>query len=118
MLLWLLNFHEEGLLALRAAVAIIFIVHGLPKLKRPSLWNFLGVVECILAICLFLGIYTQVAALLLALIMVGATYMKIFKWHTPFWSMTSTGWELDFLIFVSCVFIAMHGGGDYSLLGY
>jgi uncharacterized membrane protein YphA (DoxX/SURF4 family) len=117
MLLKLLGYHEEGLLMLRVVVAIIFLVHGVPKLKTKG-WVAVGIVECLGALSIGLGVYTQVGALVLAAIMVGAIYFKVVKWHVPFKTMTNTGWEFDLILLAACLFIATHGGSLYSLIGY
>ena len=78
--------NDIGLFILRVAVAIIFAVHAFPKLqnKMGSTFLLLGAVEAISAIALILGWYTRIAALLLAIVMIGAIYMKKFKWNIPF----------------------------------
>jgi uncharacterized membrane protein YphA (DoxX/SURF4 family) len=125
-MLWpnILQYADVGMFFLRLAVGIIFIVHALPKLKNPKAmaagmgkpnmaWfpAVLGVVELLSALGLIFGVYIQLAALLLAFVMLGAMYFKMFKWSTPFSAQDKMGWEFDFLLFVSSVLILVSGGG-------
>jgi uncharacterized membrane protein YphA (DoxX/SURF4 family) len=113
----LLLSNDIGLFILRLAVAIVFAVHALPKLqnKMGSTFLLLGVVEAISAIALILGWYTQIAALLLAIVMIGAIYMKKMKWGVPFAAMDKTGWEFDFTLLAANIAILLSGGGSYGL---
>ena len=67
-----------------------------------------GIVEVVAAIALIAGKYVREAGFVLAIIMLGAIYMKKFKWNTPFSSMNTTGWEFDFILL---------GAALYFLLG-
>lgn len=97
------------LLVLRLAVGIIFIYHALPKLSKtemaasglgwPKSYVFaLGLAELISGLSLIGGMATDLAAFVLAIIMVGAIYFKIQKWHLPFSARTGMGWEFDFVL--------------------
>ena len=99
-----------GLFFIRLAVAVIFMYHALPKLKDPkamaSGMNWapnqalgLGIVEFMSALAILGGISVKFASLMLMVVMLGAMYHKIKKWHVPFMSNTGTGWEFDFLLF-------------------
>ena len=122
----LLAYNDVGLFLLRGAVAIVFLVHGWPKISNPKMMAsgigvpsavvlLLGVIEFISALGLMLGIYTQLAALLLALVMIGAIMMKYMKWGVPFNAMDKTGWEFDFILLFACVSILLGGGGPIGL---
>jgi uncharacterized membrane protein YphA (DoxX/SURF4 family) len=102
-----------GILFLQFAVGIIFIYHGWPKLKGVKKFfgiggTFHGLVEIIAAAALMLGAYVREAGFALAVIMLGAIYMKKFKWNTPFSSTNTTGWEFDLVLL---------GAALYFLLG-
>ena len=123
----LLQHHNAGLFVLRLAVAIIFIFHALPKLKNAKAMAqgigaptgvilLLGTVELLSSLGLIFGIYTQVAALLLAIIMIGAIKMKAMKWHVPFIGTTNTGWEFDFILLAANIAILLTGGGSIGIL--
>lgn len=95
-----------GMVALRVALGLVFIVHGWPKTKNPSeiaksVWGgaiavgFLhGLAEVLGGAALILGWSLRPVALLLALIMLGAIYFKVVKWRVPFMN----GWEFDLVI--------------------
>lgn len=118
----LTQFSDIGFLVLRLAVAAIFIYHSIPKLKNakgmaqmmgaPAGAVFiLGAVEFLSSLGLVLGIYTQLAALLLAIVMLGALVMKIMKWNAPFSAMDKTGWEFDLILLAANISILVSGGG-------
>lgn len=106
----------SGLFFLRFAVAAIFICHSVPKLKDPKSmssgigWSStqvlgLGMAEFISALGILGGVATKLSALVLMIIMLGAIYHKIKKWHIPFMGTSSTGWEFDFLLFCASLTI-------------
>ncbi len=122
----LLAYNDVGLFLLRAAVAIVFFVHSWPKLSKSKIMAsgmgvssaivlLLGAIEFVSALGLVLGIYTQLAALLLALVMIGAIKMKYMKWSVAFNAMDKTGWEFDFVLLFACVSILLGGGGPIGL---
>lgn len=117
----LTQYNNIGLLVLRLAVAAIFIYHALPKLKNAKgmasmidmpvgMILMLGIVELLSSIGLALGIYTQLAALLLGIVMIGAIGMKTMKWNVPFAAMDKTGWEFDLILLVANIAILLGGG--------
>jgi uncharacterized membrane protein YphA (DoxX/SURF4 family) len=75
----------------------------------------LGAVEFLSSLGLILGIYTQLAALLLTIVMIGAIYFKAMKWHVPFAAMDKTGWEFDFILLASNIAILLSGGGTIGI---
>lgn len=117
-----MQYSDTGLLLLRLAIAIVFLTHGFPKLFKakemsiaigmPAVMIFmLGVVEIVSALGLASGYYTQLSALLLSLVMLGALGMKIMKWSVPFAAMDKTGWEFDFILLIANLAIFLTGGG-------
>ena len=122
----LTQYNDIGLLILRLTVAVIFIYHSLPKLKDSKgmapmvgmpagMIMMLGLVEFVASIGLIIGFYTQLAALLLAIVMVGAIGMKIMKWRVPFIAMDKTGWEFDLILLASSIAILLNGGGAIGI---
>ncbi|PIP61658.1 hypothetical protein COW99_02885 [Candidatus Roizmanbacteria bacterium CG22_combo_CG10-13_8_21_14_all_38_20] len=118
----LIQYNDIGLFLLRIAVAIIFLYHSLPKLSKskemPKMMGMpagmifiLGMIEAVASLGLVFGVYTQLSALILAIVMVGATGMKIMKWGVPFAAMDKTGWEFDFILFFASLVILFSGGG-------
>lgn len=122
----LTQYNNVGLLALRLAVAIIFIYHAMPKLKNSKgmaqmvgmpagMVLMLGMVELVASIGLIVGFYTQLSALLLAIVMVGAIGMKTMKWGVPFAAMDKTGWEFDLILLAANISILLGGGGTIGI---
>ena len=102
----------SGLFFLRLGVGAIFIYHAVPKLKDPKMmagamgWTAgqvlgLGIIEFMSALAILGGVGTRFASLALMVIMLGAIYHKIKKWHVPFMAQNGTGWEFDFLLFLA-----------------
>lgn len=126
MLEQLLDYNDVGLFILRLSLAIIFFYHGWPKMtKAASMAQMigmsaamvftLGLIEVVSAVVMTIGFYTQWAALLMAVIMVAATYYKMVKWHMPFAAMDKTGWEFDLILFGGAVAILLGGGGSIGI---
>jgi putative oxidoreductase len=117
MLSFLFLYADAGVLVMRLAIAVIFIVHGMRKLNGSmgSFMTFIGVVETLGALGLILGLFTQIAAMGLTVVMAGAMYKKIFEWSTPFTAMDKMGWEFDLILFAACVALMTFGAGMYSL---
>ena len=67
----------------------------------------LGVIFCAL---------TQLAALGLILILLGAIQKKIFVWRTGFWGENNSGWHYDLMLVVMNLVIVFTGGGGWVLM--
>ena len=122
----LLQYADEALLLLRLLVASVFISSGWNHFKdpvgrgksigrSPGFTRFLGIAEAAGGLGVALGVLTQLAALGLILIMLGAIQKKVFVWHTGFWGQASNGWHYDLLLVAMCLVIATTGGGRYVL---
>jgi putative oxidoreductase len=128
----LAEFAEWGLLALRAAIGAIFIVHGLPKITgargmaaamgggqaRPVMVGIVtvqGLVEAGGGALLILGVLTQLVALAFMVIMVGAIYLKITKMKTGFWAQQTTGWEFDLILLAANLLVFLAGPGPIAI---
>jgi putative oxidoreductase len=68
------------------------------------------------ALGLALGVFTQMAALGLIVIMLGAIQKKLFVWHTGFWGDGTYGWHYDLLFVVANLVILTTGGGRLVVL--
>ncbi len=121
MILEISQYRDIAFLILRLVIAVIFIYHALPKLKNASGMSqmmgmpasmifMLGLVESVSSLGMIFGVYIQIAAFLLAMVMVGAIYFKIAKWHVPFGAMDKTGWEFDLILLAANIFILVNGG--------
>ena len=115
-----------GLLVLRIFLGIIFIYHGMPKLTMSGKmakgmgWSsgsvvLLGLVEFLSGLALVLGFYAEIGALLIAIVMLGALFHKMFKWNIPFSAMDKMGWEFDLILLGAAVAVLLFGAGSISL---
>jgi putative oxidoreductase len=123
---WLLQFSDAALLLLRLLVGLVFITSGWSHAKdpvtraksigmSPGFTRLLGIAELAGGLGVALGVLTQLAALGLILIMLGAIQRKIFVWKTGFWGKSTDGWHYDLLFVAMCLVIATTGGGRYVL---
>jgi putative oxidoreductase len=123
---WLLQFSDAALLFLRLLVGLVFITSGWSHAKdpvtraksigmSPGFTRLLGIAELAGGLGVALGVLTQLAALGLILIMLGAIQRKIFVWKTGFWGKATDGWHYDLLFVAMCLVIATTGGGRYVL---
>ena len=107
-------------------VGIVFIDSGWNDLRSPqergqsvgkgrNFTIFLGAAEVLGGAGVVLGIWSQLAALGLILVSVGAIYEKIFVWHTGFWGEKTYGWHYDVMFLVMNLLIVFTNGGDYVL---
>jgi putative oxidoreductase len=124
----LLRFSDVALLLLRLMVAVVFVAGGWDHLKNPaargksigmskSFTIFLGAAEMAGGLGVGFGVLTQLAALGLSLVMLGAIQRKMFTWHTGFWGKDGTGgWHYDLLFIVMNLVIITTNGGRFVLL--
>lgn len=123
----LLQLSDVSLLCLRLLVALVFFTSGYRHAKdpvgraasiglSPGFTRVLGWAEMAAALGVALGILTQVAALGLMLVMLGAIQKKIFVWHTGFWGEQTYGWHYDLLFLVANLVILTTAGGRLVLL--
>jgi putative oxidoreductase len=117
---------DWSLLFLRFMLAIMFGTSGYSHLTKPKeraasigmsvpFTVFLGAAELAGAIALTAGFMAQWAALGLILVMLGAIYKKVAKWHTGFWGEKSMGWHYDLLMIAMNLVIVTMGPGKCSL---
>jgi len=107
-----------ALLALRLALAAVFLYHGSKKAfnkQTPGFMRFIGICETFGAIAMLAGFLTQLAGIGLAIIMSGAIYKKLTEWHVPFSADSTTGWEFDMTLFAIAVALALMGAGTISI---
>ncbi|MNN06480.1 putative oxidoreductase MhqP [compost metagenome] len=130
----MINMMGLGLLIIRLIIGLLFIGHGAQKLfgmfggygpKGTGGWMesvgikpgvamavISGLMELIGGTLFGLGLFTQVAAILIALTMVGA----IVKVHGPngLWA-TANGYEYPLVVLAVVIGVALTGAGAYSL---
>jgi putative oxidoreductase len=117
-------FFPYALLFLRLIVALIFFSSGIQHVRIPSnrtdlspkLTLLLGAVEIIAPIMIAFGIYVQIGAMMLIIVMLGAIYKKIFVWKIDFYSSDSLGWHYDLLLLCANL-VFLSGGGPLVLIG-
>ena len=121
----LLSYQLYAPLILRLVLGTIFIIHGYPKLfkefsktaewfgsiglKPGKLWVFVvGVVEFFGGILLLVGFLTQVAAILIAINMIGAMVFVKFKQGLV------GGYEFDLVLLAMALALLFLGAGFYA----
>ena len=124
----LTQFTDVALLLLRLMVGLVFITSGWNHLKDPEARSkdvgmskgftiFLGAAEVAAGLGIIFGVFTQLAAAGLILMMLGAIQKKILVWRTGFWGDSGTnGWSYDMILVVMNLVIVTTGGGNLSLL--
>lgn len=120
------QFTDLSFLLLRLMVAAVFVTSGWNHVKdpkgransigmSPAFTVFLGIAELAGGLGLAFGVLTQLAAIGLILLMLGAIQKKIFVWHTGFWGEKSSGWHYDVMLVLMNVVIVCTNGGKYVL---
>ncbi|MGA7907870.1 MAG: DoxX family protein [Candidatus Sulfotelmatobacter sp.] len=123
----LARFTDLGILLLRLMVGLVFVTSGYSHLKDPAaraqsiemskgFTIFLGIVEVAGGLAVAFGVFTQLAAFGLILVMLGAMQKKIFAWHTGFWGEKNSGWHYDLIFALMNLVIAFTNGGAYVLM--
>lgn len=123
----LYRFTDLGLLLLRLMIGIVFLTSGWGHVKDPARRGesigmskgftlFLGLAEIAGSLGIIFGVFQQLAAIGLILIMLGAIQKKIFVWHTGFWGEKGSGWHYDLMFVVMCLVVLFTNGGRYVLM--
>jgi len=114
------------LILLRILLAIMFIDGGRRHVADPggrgkgmglsATFTFiLGVVEVVAGLLVLVGLWIQIAALMLIAVMLGAIYFKVFVWKTGIYGDKNNGWYYDALLLASAGILLTIGGGSISL---
>ena len=126
---------DVGILILRISVGIVMVAHGLPKIFwKRELFNkkwkkeygfplgsviLTGIVQVVCGLAIIVGIFTQLSSLILALNMLVATYISIWKHSEPFLSTPEgKGWDVNFLLVGALIALVFLDGGSWSLFGW
>lgn len=123
----LLRFVDVGLLLLRLMAGAVFITSGWNHVNDPEgrgksigmskgFTLVLGCLEIAGSLGIMLGVLTQLAAIGLILLMLGAIQKKIFVWHTGFWGKDGYGWHYDLMLIVMSIVIVVTNGGNLVLM--
>jgi len=121
------RFLPIALLLTRLMVGAIFLTSGWSHITHTgeraksigmskSFTLFLGAAETAGGMGVVFGVLTQLAALGLILVMLGAIYKKIVVWHTGFWGEKSSGWHYDVMLVIMNLVIITTNGGSYVLM--
>jgi putative oxidoreductase len=113
------------LLLIRLIVGFSFIIAARNKsrnIKKFSKNNGLPVPAAVVVMCLefisgtalILGIWEQIAAIVIMVLMLGTLRLHIFKWRSPYWA-SSGGWEYDLMLFAFAAVIFIFGAGSFAL---
>ena len=122
-----LPFSDVALLCLRLVVAAVFFEsgrrHALDPVGRaagvglsPAGTRVLGWGEIAASLAVAFGVLTQVAALGLIGVSLGAIQKKVFEWHTGFWGDKTYGWHYDLLFLFCNLVILTTGGGRFVIV--
>src|ERR1700737_2182769 len=123
------RFLDVALLLMRLMVGVVFLTGGLNHLRNPlerskdigmskGFTIFLGAAEVAGSLGVIFGVFAQLAALGLTVIILGAIQKKILVWHTGFWGSSGTnGWSYDAMLLAMNLVIVTTGGGSLSLMG-
>lgn len=120
------KYPDLGIFLIRIALGLVFIGHGWQKIQNlggtaeffgklglPGFMAYLvASVEFLGGIALILGVFTPVAALLIAAVMVGAIYFV--KLPRGFLG----GYEFELTLLLAALGVALHGQGKYSILAW
>jgi len=122
------QYSDVALLLLRLTLGTIFLLHGLPK---RGLWSaqpsdrmpasmlrnlrILSIAEPAGALGLIFGFLTQLAALGLVIVMLGAIQFLRSKVHRKFKEENAPGWEFEFMLMIVALALAIMGAGKFAL---
>jgi len=122
------QFADLALLVLRVGLGAVFLTHGLGKRKlwsmQPSAQlpagmltklRILSIAEPAGGLGVLVGFLTQLAALGLVIVMLGAIQFLITKVHRKFTGENTAGWEFEFMLLIVALALAILGGGKFAL---
>ena len=120
----LLGYGTLGLVLVRVMLGLVFLYHGKGKLKKTKemakimgmsagMVSMLGFIEMAAGALLVVGLLTQLSALVITVIMLGAVYFKKFKRGKG----SFKDLEFDLLLLVSSILILTNGAGMWALDG-
>ncbi|HEY6325121.1 MAG TPA: DoxX family protein [Candidatus Cybelea sp.] len=118
---------DYGLVLMRLMAGAIFADSGYDDLKDPDARSksiglpkpvtlFLAVAELAGGLAIILGVFQQLAAIGLILIMLGAIQKKVFVWKTGFWGKDGLGWYYESTLISMLLVILFTDGGRFVLL--
>ena len=122
----LAQYTDLSLLLLRLMIAAVFVTSGWSHVRDPKgraksigislgFTMFIGVAELAGGLGVAFGVLTQLAAIGLILVMLGAIQKKIFVWHTGFWGEKASGWHYDLMLVLMNLIVVCTNGGKYVI---
>jgi putative oxidoreductase len=118
------NFADFALVFLRLMVGLVFIGSGYNDLKDPDarsqsvglpkgLTIFIAIAELLGGVAVIVGVLSQLAAIGLIIIMLGAIQKKVFVWKTGFWGKDGLGWNYELILVSMLLVILCTNGGRF-----
>jgi len=122
----LAQFSDYAILLLRLMVALVYVASGWADLRKPAerakglglsagLTVFIGAAEVAGGLGIAFGVLTQLAAMGLIVIMLGAIDRKVRVWKTGFWGEKNDGWQYDLNFILMLMVIITTNGGRFVL---
>lgn len=125
---------DVAILILRVVLGVVMTLHGVYKFQQKRLFDkkwledyglpqgsvlLSGILQVAGGLALIGGVYSRLAALILFLVMMLATYISIGKHHEPFLSSPDgKGWDINFLLMGSLLALIFLGDGKWALAGW
>ena len=125
---------DVAILILRVVLGVVMILHGVYKFRNNSLFDqkwqddygfpkgsvlLSGIVQVACGLAIIGGVFSRLAALILLLVMLVATYVSIAKHHEPFLSTPDgKGWDINLLLMGSLIALIFLGDGKWALAGW
>ena len=125
------TYPDAGIFILRFMFGIIFLYHGTPKLFNatrragfvgllqsqgfpvPAVFGLIvGVVECLGGLAVLLGVWVGPAALLIAMVMLVALWLKVCTWKKSFSG--DGGYEFDLILLAVALALIFLGPGSWT----
>jgi putative oxidoreductase len=118
------QYTDFALVFLRIMVGLIFIDSGYNDIRNPGARGqsiglpkgvtiFLALAELLGGTAVIIGFLSQLAAIGLIVIMLGALQKKIFVWKTGFWGKAGPGWYYELTISSMLLVVLCTNGGRF-----
>lgn len=125
---------DIAILILRVVLGVVITLHGIYKFQNKQLFDkkwqedygfprgsvlLSGILQVAGGLAIIGGVYGRLAAAILFLLMVVATYISIGKHHEPFLSSPDgKGWDINFLLAGALLALIFLGDGKWALAGW
>ena len=125
---------DVAILVLRIVMGIVMVLHGVFKFQNKRLFDqkwredygfpqgsvlLSGILQVAGGVAIAAGVFGRLAALILFLVMLVATYVSIVKHREPFLSTPEgKGWDLNFLLMGALLALTFLGDGQWALAGW